>query len=192
MELQPKQPSTKGPAEMFTGDVYFDVIAKGEEPSRMRVNTVRFAPCARTAWHTHAVGPDAARHRGRRAGPVPRRRRRRHAARRHRVHPAGRMALARRRTRSLHDPPRDVGGPRADSGQPETEWGEHVTDDEYHVADGGREHGDQRSRATQPRRAVPRPRLDAEGHRPRTDRGVRQLRLRRSARDTATWTPAPG
>ena len=29
---------------MFTGDVYFDVIARGVEPSRMRVNTVRFAP----------------------------------------------------------------------------------------------------------------------------------------------------
>lgn len=41
---------------MFTGDVWFDVIAKGTEPSRMRVNTVRFAPCARTAWHSHAVG----------------------------------------------------------------------------------------------------------------------------------------
>ena len=50
-------PSTKGPAEMFTGDVWFDVIARGEPPSRMRVNTVRFAPCSRTAWHTHAVGP---------------------------------------------------------------------------------------------------------------------------------------
>ena len=56
MEIQPKQPSTKGPAEMFTGDVWFDVIAKGEEPSRMRVNTVRFSPGARTAWHSHAVG----------------------------------------------------------------------------------------------------------------------------------------
>ena len=56
MEIQPKQPSTKGPAEMFTGDVWFDVVAKGEEPSRMRVNMVRFAPCARTAWHSHAVG----------------------------------------------------------------------------------------------------------------------------------------
>jgi hypothetical protein len=44
MHLLPKQPSTKGPAEMFTGDVYFDVIAKGEEPSRLRVNVVRFAP----------------------------------------------------------------------------------------------------------------------------------------------------
>ena len=56
MEIQPKTPSTKGPAEMFSGDVWFDVIAKGEEPSRMRVNTVRFAPGARTAWHSHAVG----------------------------------------------------------------------------------------------------------------------------------------
>jgi quercetin dioxygenase-like cupin family protein len=41
---------------MFTGDVWFDVIAKGEQPSRVRVNTVRFAPCARTAWHSHASG----------------------------------------------------------------------------------------------------------------------------------------
>lgn len=56
MEILQKKPSTKGPAEMFTGDVWFDVIIRGEEPSRMRVNTVRFAPCARTAWHCHAVG----------------------------------------------------------------------------------------------------------------------------------------
>jgi quercetin dioxygenase-like cupin family protein len=56
MEVQPKAPSTRGPAEMFTGEVWFDVIAKGTEPSRMRVNTVRFAPGSRTAWHSHAVG----------------------------------------------------------------------------------------------------------------------------------------
>lgn len=56
MELQPKTPSTKGPADMFTGDVHFDVIAKGESPSRLRVNIVRFAPGARTAWHRHANG----------------------------------------------------------------------------------------------------------------------------------------
>lgn len=56
MEILAKQPSVKGPAQMFTGDVWFDVIAKGEEPSRMRVNTVRFAPGSRTAWHSHAVG----------------------------------------------------------------------------------------------------------------------------------------
>ena len=56
MDVLPKQPSAKGPAEMFTGDVYFDVIARGEEPSRLRVNAVHFTPCARTAWHTHAAG----------------------------------------------------------------------------------------------------------------------------------------
>ncbi|XAS70218.1 cupin domain-containing protein [Micrococcaceae bacterium Sec5.1] len=56
MDITPKTTSTKGPSELFTGDVYFDVIAKGDEPSRLRVNIVRFAPCARTAWHTHAVG----------------------------------------------------------------------------------------------------------------------------------------
>jgi quercetin dioxygenase-like cupin family protein len=56
LEILPRQPSTKGPAAMFTGDVWFDVIARGEEPSRVRVNTVRFAPGARTAWHSHALG----------------------------------------------------------------------------------------------------------------------------------------
>ena len=56
MELLPRQPSTKGPAQLFTGDVWFDVIARGEAPSRVRVNTVRFAPCARTAWHSHSLG----------------------------------------------------------------------------------------------------------------------------------------
>ena len=56
MPIQRKQPTAKGPAEWFTGDVYIDGIARGEEPSRVRVSTVRFTPCARTAWHSHAVG----------------------------------------------------------------------------------------------------------------------------------------
>ncbi|MBP1133779.1 quercetin dioxygenase-like cupin family protein [Arthrobacter sp. PvP023] len=52
LEIQPKAPSNKGPAEMFSGDVWFDVIAKGEAPSQLRVNMVRFAPGAHTAWHS--------------------------------------------------------------------------------------------------------------------------------------------
>jgi len=32
------------------------VIARGEEPSRIRVSVVRFAPGARNAWHAHSVG----------------------------------------------------------------------------------------------------------------------------------------
>lgn len=56
MEIRPKTPSVKGPPEMFTGEVSIDAIAYGEEPSRVRVNLVRFAPSARTAWHSHALG----------------------------------------------------------------------------------------------------------------------------------------
>jgi quercetin dioxygenase-like cupin family protein len=56
MRVQPKQPSTKGPEQLFSGDVWIDTIATGQEPSRIRVNIVRFAPSARTAWHSHALG----------------------------------------------------------------------------------------------------------------------------------------
>lgn len=56
MELVKQQPTTKAPAEWFTGDVWFDVVQAGREPSRMRANMVRFAPGAHTAWHHHAVG----------------------------------------------------------------------------------------------------------------------------------------
>ena len=56
MERQPKQPSSKGPADWFTGDVWIDAIAQGEGPSHVRVNAVHFTPGARTAWHSHANG----------------------------------------------------------------------------------------------------------------------------------------
>ncbi|MFI5890052.1 cupin domain-containing protein [Actinoplanes sp. NPDC051513] len=53
MEIRKKQPTTKGPAEMFTGDVWFDVVAATD---RLRVNAVRFSPGAHTAWHRHVNG----------------------------------------------------------------------------------------------------------------------------------------
>lgn len=56
MEILRKQPTIKVGTETFTGDVWFDVIVRGESPSRVRVNVVRFAPGARNAWHAHAVG----------------------------------------------------------------------------------------------------------------------------------------
>ena len=56
MQILKKQPTVKAPPETFTGDAWFDVIARGEEPSRIRVSVVRFAPGARNAWHAHAVG----------------------------------------------------------------------------------------------------------------------------------------
>ena len=53
---QEPQATIKAPAEWFTGDVYMNVIARGEVPSRVRVNLVRFTPGARTAWHKHSLG----------------------------------------------------------------------------------------------------------------------------------------
>ena len=44
MEKKPKPPSARGPSEWFTGEVWLDPIARGEEPSRVRVNAVHFTP----------------------------------------------------------------------------------------------------------------------------------------------------
>jgi hypothetical protein len=54
LEIPTRQPSVKGPAQLFAGDVWFDVLAEGEEPSQVRVNTsgslpAREPPGSRTA-----------------------------------------------------------------------------------------------------------------------------------------------
>ena len=56
MEILPKAPTVKAGSDRFIGDAWLDVIVRGEEPSRVRVSVVRFAPGARNAWHAHAVG----------------------------------------------------------------------------------------------------------------------------------------
>ncbi|TDC27056.1 cupin domain-containing protein [Streptomyces sp. 8K308] len=56
MQFIKRQPTSKAPADWFTGDVWRDVIVAGQEPSRMRANLVRFSPGARTNRHSHAVG----------------------------------------------------------------------------------------------------------------------------------------
>jgi quercetin dioxygenase-like cupin family protein len=56
MEILPKRPTEKGPPERFIGDVWLDMIVRGEEPSRVRAAVVRFAPGARNAWHRHGMG----------------------------------------------------------------------------------------------------------------------------------------
>jgi quercetin dioxygenase-like cupin family protein len=56
MEILKQQPTIKLPPTMFTGDAWADVIYRGEDPSRARTNMVRFAPAARTAWHSHGLG----------------------------------------------------------------------------------------------------------------------------------------
>ncbi len=130
MEILPSQPTTRGPAELFTGDVWFDVLAAGREPSRIRVNVVRFAPGARTAWHRHAVGQTL--HVTEGVG---------------RVQSRGGEVVEIRPGQTIHTPPGewhwhgaapDHGmthlamweGPGEGAGA-ESEWGEHVTDAEY-------------------------------------------------------------
>jgi len=50
------QPSSKGPADWFTGTVRIDSPFKGSDPARVSGATVTFEPGARTAWHTHPLG----------------------------------------------------------------------------------------------------------------------------------------
>jgi quercetin dioxygenase-like cupin family protein len=51
MDVVRKQPTVKGPPQLFTGDVWLDVIATPSPPSRLRMGSVHFTPGARTAWH---------------------------------------------------------------------------------------------------------------------------------------------
>jgi quercetin dioxygenase-like cupin family protein len=116
---------------MFTGDVWFDVIYRGEAPSRMRANAVHFAPGAHTAWHRHAVGQT--------------------------LHVTGGVGLVRSRDGEVvvMRPGDTVYTPAGewhwhgatpdnfmthialweapDDGGPETEWGEHLTVEEYEL-----------------------------------------------------------
>ena len=56
MEIQPKKASRKGPAEMFTGEVWLDPIATPMPPASFSMSAVHFSPGARTAWHSHSHG----------------------------------------------------------------------------------------------------------------------------------------
>lgn len=133
MEQVPKAPTTKAPADWFTGDVYYDVIVRGDEPSRIRVNTVRFTPGARTAWHTHACGQTL--HVTDGVGLVV----------------TASQVIVMRQGDTVRTPPGEWHwhgatredfmthlamweGPGPDQDTPETTWGEHVTDSEYAAA----------------------------------------------------------
>ncbi|ASD22550.1 cupin [Cryobacterium sp. LW097] len=57
MNIEPTHPTIKNPPEQFAGDVWFDPITvPHDDDQRMVVGLVRFAPGARTAWHSHARG----------------------------------------------------------------------------------------------------------------------------------------
>ena len=50
------RPSTKGPADWFTGRVRIDPLFDCTDPARVGGASVTFEPGARTAWHTHPIG----------------------------------------------------------------------------------------------------------------------------------------
>ena len=50
------QPSGKGPAQFFTGNVRIDQLIQTTPPARVGGAIVTFEPGARTAWHTHPLG----------------------------------------------------------------------------------------------------------------------------------------
>ena len=130
MEIKPKPPTVMAPAETFTGHVWYDVIARGEEPSRVRVNVVRFAPGARTAWHAHAVGQTL--HVTEGLG---------------RIQARGREVIEIHPGDTVHTPPGEWhwhgGAPdhfmthlaiwEAPAAGAESEWGEQISDAEYHA-----------------------------------------------------------
>src|SRR3989442_1673743 len=50
------QPSSKGPADWFTGTVRIDPLFQANAPARASGASVTFEPGARTVWHTHPLG----------------------------------------------------------------------------------------------------------------------------------------
>ncbi len=50
------RPSSKGPADWFTGAVRIDALFQSRPPARAVAASVTFEPGARTAWHTHPLG----------------------------------------------------------------------------------------------------------------------------------------
>jgi quercetin dioxygenase-like cupin family protein len=50
------QPSIKGSADYFTGNVRIDPLFQANDPGRAVGASVTFEPGARTAWHTHPLG----------------------------------------------------------------------------------------------------------------------------------------
>jgi quercetin dioxygenase-like cupin family protein len=57
MQITPNSLETSvGTTQWFTGSVYTDTLATPTPPARIVAASVRFAPGARTIWHTHAYG----------------------------------------------------------------------------------------------------------------------------------------
>ncbi len=72
MEISPNvdRPAAAGPAETFTGDVTVKPLFDPNGVRTFGSAEVSFAPCARTAWHTHPGGQTPGRHHRGRLDPT--------------------------------------------------------------------------------------------------------------------------
>jgi quercetin dioxygenase-like cupin family protein len=123
-----------GPGDWFTGEVSIETLATPIAPARAAAAIVRFAPGARTAWHTHPLGQtifltDGAGRCQRRGGPI------------EEIHPGDRVFFepgeehwhgAAPDSAMTHFAIQETG----EHGSAVT-WGEHVTDEEYGAGRGG-------------------------------------------------------
>jgi quercetin dioxygenase-like cupin family protein len=131
VEVKSKKLTMKGSEESFTGDAWFDVIAEGVPPSRLRVTIVWLSPGAHTAWHRHANGQTLHVTQGRGL-----------------MQARGGEVIEVRPGDTIHTPPEEWHWHGAAPGHfmshlsisedlaegqkgPVTEWGEHLTDEEY-------------------------------------------------------------
>ena len=96
MDIESRTGSTQGSPEFFTGDVWVNSIAAPKFPGQRAIAAlVRFAPCARAAWHSPAGDPRWPGDQG-----IPRT---------DHLHPAGRGALAWSDAGGLHVTPSGPG-----------------------------------------------------------------------------------
>jgi quercetin dioxygenase-like cupin family protein len=125
MEVLQKSPTSKGPGEWFTGDVFVDPIARAQGAA-LTIGAVHFTPCAHTAWHRHTIGQIlyVTEGEGRvqsRGGPVIT------------IRPGDVIRIA-GNEEHWHGAAREHFMTHLAITEGETEWGEHLTDEEY---DGG-------------------------------------------------------
>ena len=128
--MNPPCPTTKNPPDQFAGDVWLDPIALPHDPtSAWSSRTVRFAPGARTAWHSHEHGQYLRVTQGVAVSAAA-------------TAPSSKSTPARRSTprpaRSTGTPPRPgifmehiAMLQNGDDPAKTTTWVEHITDDEY-------------------------------------------------------------
>ncbi len=122
MEVQPRTPTTKGPAEWFTGDVWIDAIAQAHGPSPVSIASAHFAPDAPPPGQPLGR-PDAVCDRGGGARAVPRRVGRHDPPRRRRPHIWGEW--------HWHGGAPDRFMTHLAMSEGDAEWGEHVSNGEY-------------------------------------------------------------